>query len=170
MYVHQSQEVSISKHLQVATDGARAAAMSSPPLPFLTPPKLSSRASDTTSRSSYLLKRVELAEPGVKQHPGIVLVLHIARLKRSMRNRNILEHRSRRPKSQRGIIRILVTFFDSGLPVFVLLPLLFAAEAAAAAAVFAVDPGAEDGGSGGVAVAFARRLWSSPALQSDAAE
>ena len=53
---------------------------------------------------------------------------------------------------------------------FVLLPLLFAAEAAAAAAgaaVFAVAPGAEDGGSGGVAVAFARRLWSSPALQSD---
>ena len=97
MYVHQSQEVSISKHLQVATDGARAAAMSSPPLPFLTPPKLSSRASDTTSRSSYLLKRVELAEPGVKQHPGIVLVLHIARLKRLKRNRNILEYRSRRP-------------------------------------------------------------------------
>ena len=34
-----------------------------------------------TSQSAYLLKRVELAEPSVKQHPGIVLVLHIARLK-----------------------------------------------------------------------------------------
>ena len=59
----------------------------------------------------------------------------------------------------------------------VVLPFLFAAEAAAAAApaaavaaVLAVAPGADDGGSGGVAVAFARRLWSSPALQSDAVE
>ena len=55
--------------------------------------------------------------------------------------------------------------------------LLLALEAAAAtrgaaAAVLAVAPGGavdDEGGSGGdVAVAFARRLWSSPALQCDA--
>ena len=66
-------------------------------------------------------------------------------------------------------IRIFVTFFDSGFPDFVVLPLLLEVEAAAAA-VLAVAAGADVGGNGGVAVAFARRLWSSPALQCNAVE
>ena len=49
------------------------------------------------------------------------------------------------------------------------LPLLFRVEVAAAA-VLAVAAGADVGGNGGVAVAFARRLWSSPALQCNAVE
>ena len=56
---------------------------------------------------------------------------------------------------------IPVTFFNSCFPVLVVLLLLFVAEAA----VFAVAPGADGGSGGGGAAAFARRLWSSPALQ-----
>ena len=66
-----------------------------------------------------------------------------------------------------------VTFFVSGFPVFAVL-LLLLAEAAAeveVAVVVGVSPGAEEeGGSGGVAVALARRLCSSPALQGEGEE
>ena len=69
----------------------------------------------------------------------------------------------------RGIYFAAATFFDSGRSLaLAVLWFLFRQDAAPAAAEFAVAvaaAGGADGGSAGVAVAFARRLCSSPALQ-----